>query len=275
VLKIGEFARIGQVSAKTLRLYDEIGLLRPAFVDAQTGYRFYSVEQLPQLHRVLALKDLGFQLEAIVRLVQENPSPAELRGLLEQQRIVLAERVREEQARLARVEARLHQLEGRSPACDVVVRRVQARSALLARGPAVAPDVARALSQAVRALLDQHGLDDYGPWLHIYHEASEASEAEELSAGVLLDRGAARQIAQATPRSPVVRLPLVATMACVVHQGGYETRIDAYAALGRWIDDGGYRIVGPCREIYLQGPEAGAPITEIQLPVAQNKESGI
>ena len=60
MIRIGDFARIGQVSIVTLRHYDEIDLLKPIAVDSVTSYRYYSVSQLPRLNRILALKDLGF-----------------------------------------------------------------------------------------------------------------------------------------------------------------------------------------------------------------------
>ena len=65
MLKIGEFSRLAQVSTKTLRHYDQCGLFRPAWIDRFTGYRYYTLSQLPQLNRILTLKDLGFSLEQI------------------------------------------------------------------------------------------------------------------------------------------------------------------------------------------------------------------
>lgn len=65
--RVGEFARIGGVSQKTLRFYDEIGLLRPARVDPVTRYRYYSPEQLIDLARIIAGKDLGLSLDEIRR----------------------------------------------------------------------------------------------------------------------------------------------------------------------------------------------------------------
>jgi DNA-binding transcriptional MerR regulator len=47
---------------KTLRYYDELGLLRPDWVDRYTGYRYYTLQQLPRLNRLLALRELGFSL---------------------------------------------------------------------------------------------------------------------------------------------------------------------------------------------------------------------
>ena len=111
LLKIGDFSKISQVSVKTLRYYDEVGLLRPVEVDPFTGYRYYSAGQLPRLHRVLALKDLGFSLEQISRLLDDELSPAQIRGVLRMKQAELQQHIRDELARLARVEARLRQLE--------------------------------------------------------------------------------------------------------------------------------------------------------------------
>ena len=59
MLKIGDFSKLSQVSIKALRLYDEMGLLKPISVDRSSGYRFYSASQLPRLNRIIAFKDLG------------------------------------------------------------------------------------------------------------------------------------------------------------------------------------------------------------------------
>ena len=70
--QIGEFAELGGVSAKTLRFYDEIGLLRPASVDPRTGYRRYLPQQLEELATVLALKNLGVSLSKLRELTREE-----------------------------------------------------------------------------------------------------------------------------------------------------------------------------------------------------------
>ncbi len=55
---IGEYARIAQVSKRLLRYYDEIGLFQPVKIDRDSGHRYYSATQLPELNRILALKEL-------------------------------------------------------------------------------------------------------------------------------------------------------------------------------------------------------------------------
>jgi DNA-binding transcriptional MerR regulator len=101
MLKIGEFSKLAQVSVKTLRYYDELGLLRPNWVDRYTGYRYYSLQQLPRLNRLLALRELGFPLVQIERMLREDLSPSELRRLLKLRQVELEHQVQAEQARLA------------------------------------------------------------------------------------------------------------------------------------------------------------------------------
>jgi DNA-binding transcriptional MerR regulator len=82
VFKIGEFSRIARVSARLLRFYDELGLLKPGVVDATTGYRFYTTAQLQRLNRILVLKDLGLSLEQIGGVIDEDASADQLRAML-------------------------------------------------------------------------------------------------------------------------------------------------------------------------------------------------
>ncbi len=82
MIRIGDFARFSRVSVKTLRHYDEIGLLKPGKVDEWTGYRYYALDQLSQLNRILALKDFGLSLEQIGQLLKEGLSLAQLQGML-------------------------------------------------------------------------------------------------------------------------------------------------------------------------------------------------
>ena len=69
-MKIGEFSRLSRVSVRMLRHYDEIGLLKPAEIDRFTDYRYYREDQLPTAGRIAALKDMGFSLADIVRMLE-------------------------------------------------------------------------------------------------------------------------------------------------------------------------------------------------------------
>src|SRR5512134_2933403 len=111
MIRIGDFARIGQVSIATLRHYDEIDLLKPIAVDSFTSYRYYSVSQLPRLHRILALKGLGFSLEQIGVVLAEGLTPEQMRGMLRLRHAQISQQLAEVQSQLIDVEMRLQQIE--------------------------------------------------------------------------------------------------------------------------------------------------------------------
>src|SRR6266700_5480706 len=126
VLKIGEFARVGQVSIATLRHYDQCGLLKPAVLDPDTGYRYYSLDQLPRLNRILALKELGFPLEQIAHLLEEDLSLEQLRGMFKLKQAQMQNVIDIERARLTHIAARLRQIEqeGIMPVYEVLLKQV-------------------------------------------------------------------------------------------------------------------------------------------------------
>ena len=70
MFRIGEFSRIARVSARLLRYYDELGLLKPGVVDSASGYRYYTSAQLQRLNRILVLRDLGLSLEQIGGVIE-------------------------------------------------------------------------------------------------------------------------------------------------------------------------------------------------------------
>ena len=67
--KIGMFANMNRVTIKTLRYYDEQKLLLPAYVDEENGYRYYAAGQMAQLHRIIALKNMGFSIDDIRKII--------------------------------------------------------------------------------------------------------------------------------------------------------------------------------------------------------------
>jgi len=132
MLKIGEFSRLSQVTIKTLHHYDELGLLKPVHIDPITNYRFYDVKQLPRIHRIMALKEMGLSLEQIGTMLENEPSTEEMRGMLRMQQAQIQQQVNVAQRQLAIVEFRLRMIEAESnfPELDVVLKRVEPLRAL-------------------------------------------------------------------------------------------------------------------------------------------------
>lgn len=127
MLKIGEFSRLSQVTIKTLHHYDELGLIKPAHIDPLTNYRFYSVEQLPRIHRIMALKEMGLSLEQIGIMLEKELSTEEMRGMLRFKQSEIQQEMREAQRQLSMVEFRLRMIEAEInfPELDVVMKRLE------------------------------------------------------------------------------------------------------------------------------------------------------
>jgi DNA-binding transcriptional MerR regulator len=274
MFKIGDFSRLTQVPVTALRYYDETGLLKPGRVDRFTGYRYYSVEQLPRLNRILALKDLGFSLEEIARLLAEDVPATQMRGMLRLKQSELQQRVQTEQARLARIEARLRQIEQEDTmsAYEVVLKKVEPQ--LVAGVEATIPTqdevnlTFNRLFDEVFAYVDQQGGRYAGVATALWHDAEYQERDLHVGAAVPI-----QEPIPANERVQVHELPGTDTMACVVHHGPFATLGEAYSAVTGWIESNGYRVAGPNRELYLQYERNGDQaqyVTEIQFPVTKD-----
>jgi DNA-binding transcriptional MerR regulator len=271
MVNIGEFARLGQVSPRMLRHYDEVGLLRPERVDPATAYRSYAVHQLGRLHRLLALRDLGFTLEQIGAILEDDPPVEQFRGMLRIRRAQMEESVAEEQARLRRIEARLRALE-RSETVDVqdiVIKQTQPLR--MAEAAATAPGfghenlgpVFGRLLPAVLAHVEGVGAK---PGISVAHYEDLADDGSVvLHAG--FDIGD-----QDIPDGDGVRIVDLPVMgvASIVHRGPMDTIEIVYEGLIRWVEDSGYRLAGLSRELYHEwhDEDPDRQVTELQLPLA-------
>ena len=127
MFSIGEFSKLGRVTIDALRHFDALGLLKPAKVDPFTGYRYYSARQLMSLNRIHALKEIGFSLEEIARILQDKLTTDQLRGMLKAQLIRADSEIQSAQSRRGRVLARLNylDLEDTMPAYEVTLKPVE------------------------------------------------------------------------------------------------------------------------------------------------------
>jgi DNA-binding transcriptional MerR regulator len=270
MFRIGDFSRLSRMSIKALRFYDEVGLLKPTYVDRDTGYRYYAATLLPRLNRILALKDLGFSLEEIARLLEGGLPVDRVRESLQSRRAELARRIERDREQLAEVEAWLQQIEraGRVPEYEVTIKQVAPRMVASVRDSLSEYADAEKLFDELRVGLKQRGaLQERGA---IWHTCAGQHRSIDCEAVVFL-----RAPTASSGRVRVYELPAT-SVACVIHQerqdrqGDDETCEQAYRAARSWIHSHGYAIAGPNRELYWQGGlvrDEGSGVTEIQFPI--------
>ncbi|NOH03645.1 MAG: MerR family transcriptional regulator [Chloroflexi bacterium] len=283
MFKIGEFSRLSRVSVRMLRHYDQLGLLTPSRTDPFTGYRYYSASQLPRLNRILALRDLGFSLEQIAEVLDDDVSADQLLGMLKLKRADVERQMQEEQNRLSRLEARIRQMSeseahGRY---DVILRDVESELVAALRESALDDD-------AITEMFDR---------LEMYVARFEGARADKPPFAIYyddeyrdkdMDAEVAVPLKYAIPESESIRVRQTLKLfkvACVVHVGNYSEVYQAYNALSNWIETNGYRMTGPIREVYLRysagglgfelpsthlEPDSNQYVTELQLAVEKS-----
>jgi len=266
MLKIGDFARIGQVSVKTLRYYDMVGLLKPCEVDPSSGYRYYTFDMLPKLNRILALKELGLSLDQVKQLLEADLSAQELRGMLRLKQVEIQQQMAGEKEKLARVEARLQMIEKekKMPDYEVVIKKIEPMRVAAVRDIIPAYPEQGHLWEELESFLTLHKITPEGPCFSIYYSDQpdvDTQVCEPVNSPIPHDK-----------RVKQLLLPRIEDMASVVHNGPFLTIGEAYAAVIKWIETNGYRVNGPPREIYLRPAENGSQtdpdtVTEIQFPI--------
>jgi DNA-binding transcriptional MerR regulator len=259
MFRIGAFAALAGVSAKLLRAWDALGLFHPIWVDAATGYRWYAAAQLPELRRILALRDLGVPIAELVRLVGGGD---DLTAVLERRRAALELERRALDRRLRALDIHV------AGEADIVVRPTEAER--VATHPVAPSGDEEPAFNALEAWIRDHGRRAGRP------------------PGTLLD-DTGRPAAVFVPiRGPlplvepieVRRLPAM-RVASIIHRGPYGGLPATAATLERWVAASGWSFAGPLRVRYLQfGADADLRVpsaylveraadlvTELQQPV--------
>ena len=254
VFPIGQFSRLGGISAKQLRAYDEIALFRPVWVDPSSGYRYYSPAQLPELRRILALRQLGMPLDEIGEVARGG----DLRAALDRRR--------------AHLERERRQVQDRLTALDISV------------ADDAGPDIVlRAIGVEAVAAMSLDGAVG-NPFVELEAYVRDTGRRAHRPPGAIPSR---REIfvpvtgpIPETDRILYRRLP-ACRVASVIHRGPYGGVAAARASLLRWVEAAGLAIAAPMRTLYLQfgaEPELRLPpgwavdhdehfVTELQQPV--------
>jgi DNA-binding transcriptional MerR regulator len=276
MFSIGEFSKLGRVTVDTLRHYDALGLLKPAKVDPFTGYRYYSARQLLSLNRILALKEIGFSLEEIARILQEELTSDQLRGMLKAQLVRAKSEIDSAQARRERVLARLNylNLEDTMPAYEVILKPVEKQTVAAIREnvPTIEqmPERCSAMFDTIARWMKKSGLP-FGPSLTIYHNETYTRENIDTECGFIIPNAAAAIRARPDQRIAIHEIEAMPLVASTIVADSFYKKVDgltpAYNAMAQWIEENGYKIVGVARELFYGSVEKGDLTAEVQFPV--------
>ena len=264
-LSIGAFSRLTHLSIKTLRYYHEVGLLAPAVVDPDTGYRYYQPGQAHSAHLVRRFRDLGLPVADVKAVLAAPDVPARdviLAGHLDRMR----EQLRQTEAA---VDSLRRMLEGGSGPVTIEER-------VLEGGPSisVAADVLRADVSAwwrdalagLRATATAAGLEQAGPAGGLFDDELFTQDAGHARVYLPVRDSPALDDTGLRWELPAGRF------AVALHAGAHRDVDRTYAALGTWAAAHGRDGAGPVRERYLADPlvtpDTAQWQTEICWPLA-------
>ena len=266
--RIGVFSKISKTTIKTLRYYDEIGLLKPAYVDEDNGYRYYTSEQLNKLHKIVALRQIGFSVEECLILIDGHNSE----GILEQRKAEMEASLIDAKGRLSRLNHYIFEMkEGtkmsynavikQTPECIVYSKRFIAPSyeSYFELIPAIGEEV-KAANPNLKCAIPEYCFISYhdGEYKekNIDIEYCEAVEA----------------FGNETESIKFKKIPSV-TVVSIMHKGAYSGLKNAYAYAFRWIEENDYKVSESPRESYIDGiwnkEDESDWLTELQVPVVK------
>jgi effector-binding domain-containing protein len=199
--------------------------------------------------------------------------------MLALKRAQVAQAVHEELARLRHIEARLHQIDTPNlGAFDIVLKQVPAQCYLSLREVLPGTDAALGIMrELIQVLPTQIGTAALGPFTTVVHSETLESERLDIELGAIL--ASTESLTVTLPSDRVLRvhtLPAAPMMATVVQVGGFEQNCRSYGAIGVWVEDNGYRLAGPGREVLIQPPrteQLDEMVTEIQFPVERSSQA--
>ena len=262
--KIGMFAQMNHITIKTLRFYEEQGLLLPAHVDGENGYRYYTMNQMADIQRITALKQAGFTLDDI-KLINQGADTA---YLLSSKKAALLKKIAELTSQIAVIDGYLSGPAGTLDA-PVLIRTIPAVTVASMKKRIDSYDELFSLMPEMGAEMERLGCRCALPEYCFTHYLEPGFRDEHI----LIETCEA--VTEKKEDSHLVKfreLPEI-TAACIFHKGSYSNFSESYAAILRFIEENGYKICGNIRENYIDGiwnkDREEDWLSEIQIPVSR------
>ncbi|MFD1957368.1 MerR family transcriptional regulator [Paenibacillus thailandensis] len=255
MFKIGTFAKLAGVTEKTLRHYDQLGLLKPAHIDKESKYRFYTAEQLLTVRRIAGFKEQGLTLEQMRPLLADAAELSKAEQTLQEKREELERFIQEAQRQVGEIDKRLVRLERVSEAAEAVkdkefgLRSVDPVLAASIRESVPTGHLCLLLDELKQYVRDQ-GERAEGEMTIVWHKrADSAASPSDIEVAIPLSKPI-----PASRRVIVGQLPGLERAASLKHRcDPYRGDCKAEEALRAWMQAEGYRpsAAEPVREIYL------------------------
>ena len=260
--KIGMFAAMNHVTVKALRFYEEQGLLIPALIHPETGYRYYTLSQMAVLHQITALKQAGFTLEEIARI----NAGADEEAVLLKKKAELLGKISELTRQIAVVDGYLSKRKNRLSS-PVLVKTIPGTTVAAMKIRIESYDGLFDRMPAMGALMEKVGCECAVPEYCFTNYLEPGYKDED----VLVEICESVVAAKAETGGLYFRTLPEIQAACIFHKGSYRSFAESYEMVLKYIEENGYEIAGEIRESYIDGvwnrDDESQWLSEIQVPV--------
>lgn len=265
--KIGMFAAMNHVTVKTLRFYEEQGLLMPAFVHPESGYRYYTLSQMAVIHQITALKMAGFTLEEIASI----HSGIDEKSVLLKKKSKLLAKIADLTRQIAVLDSYLSKRKSGLFA-PVLVKTIPETTVAAMKLRIESYDRLFDAMPKMGALMEESNCECAVPEYCFTNYLEPGYKDEDI----LVEICEAVTGAKKENRGLYFRTLPEIQAACIFHRGSYGTLSESYEVVLKFIEDNGYEIAGQIRESYIDGvwnqDEESGWLTEIQVPVRKKTE---
>ena len=260
--KIGEFSSLSKTTIKTLRYYEKENLLKPVYIDLNTGYRYYETSQLIEISKIIALRQIGISIKDIKKVLDG----CDLKKILTKRKKELETNIQEYNIQLSKIN---YLLEDRNMKHEIFLKDIPSYIVYYQDGvitdfskiPEFVLQTGKYCSKANPNLKCVNPNYCYVSYLDgeykekdIKIRYAEAVENKEIETDKV----------KFMETNPV-------TVICIYHQGSYDNLRDSYNIILKYIEDNGYEIIDNARECYIDGcwnkDNVDDYLTEIEFPV--------
>jgi DNA-binding transcriptional MerR regulator len=266
---------LSKIPLKTLRYYDQIGILKPVKVDQGTRYRYYSAEQLFEANRILIYKELGFTLQQIAHLLHEEISLGQIRGMFKLKECEIKQMIEMEQSKLNRIKERMNLIEAEGCAekeQEVIIKAIKSQQIVSLYSTGSTEDIPSLFNTLDQLLEKRHRSVITEPQIVLWRESNNKDDEFELEVGYAY-KGDSSFFSE---NLNIQSLPTESSMATLLFRSDSDRACTACVDLAFWIERNGYQIKKdqPGREVYLpMSANEDIQLIEIQIPIESGENN--
>ena len=260
--KIGDFSNMSKTTIKALRYYEKEGLLKPVYIDQNTGYRYYETSQLVEISKIISLRQIGLSIKDIKNIIDGY----DMENILNKRKKEIEDNLTIFNTQLSKIN---YLLEENNMKNEIFIKEIPSyiiyyRDGIISDFSKISEFVLQSGTECAKA---NPNLKCVTPnYCYISYLDGEYKEKDIK----IRYAEAVEKFGDETNQVKFMKADAITTV-CIYHKGSYENLRDSYNTILKYIEDNNYEIIDNVRECYIDGcwnkDNVDDYLTEIQFPV--------